>query len=299
MSTPVHQKTLTNLANGLFNESTDVNSMFIAPVVPTGIVTFSVIDYAKRSGFQTPSGARAIGGDSKAVQSDGDRVDISLKPNGLHDFIDQHELDQAGSQGLALLRQSRTQNLVSQAGNTRFKDTLTQINTVTGAGTATTWDSSADPIVDIDTLIEEMNDSTGILPNRILMSLKAWRIFRNHAKVVERFPGTLKVAPSIAEAEGFFLTDIKIIVCSTVFDTRINVTSSKSNAMGSDLYLFFAQDGANIYDNSFVKTFRIRTGMESNVRTSQKDYGEKLMVDWTEIVYVNNPLAGKRLAISE
>jgi hypothetical protein len=69
--------------------------------------------------------------------------------------------------------------------------------------------------------------------------------------------------------------------------------------MGADLYLFFAQDGANLYDNSFVKTFRIRTGMESNVRTSQKDYGEKLMVDWTEIVYVNNPAAGKRLAISE
>ena len=39
--------------------------------------------------------------------------------------------------------------------------------------------------------------------------------------------------------------------------------------------------------------------MESNVRTSQKDYGEKLMVDWSEIVYVNNPAAGKRLAIAE
>jgi hypothetical protein len=299
MSTPVPQKTLTNFANGLFNEATDEKSTFIAPVVPTGIVTFSVIDYAKRSGFQTPSGARAIGGDSKAVQSDGDRIDISLKPNGLHDFIDDHELDQAGSQGLALLRQSRTQNLVSQAGNTRFKDTLAQINSVTGAGIATDWSSSGDPILEIDTLIEEMNDSTGILPNRILLSLKAWRIFRNHPKVLARYPGKNKVSPSISEAEGFFLTDIKILVCTTVFDTKIAATSAITNAMGADLYLFFAESGANIYDNSFVKTFRIRTGMESNVRTSQKDYGEKLMVDWTEIVYVNNPSAGKRLAISE
>jgi hypothetical protein len=272
----------------------------MAPVVPTGIVTFSVIDYAKRSGFQTPSGARAIGGDSKAVQSDGDRVEISLKPNGLHDFIDQHELDQAGGDGLALLRQSRTQNLVSQAGNSRYKDTINAINAITGAGTATTWDSSADPISDLDTLIEEMNDSTGLLANRMMMSLKAWRIFRNNPAVIERFPGMNKVSVSTAETEGFFINpNMKIMVSSTVFDTRINTTSSKTNALGADLYLFYAQDGANIYDNSFAKTFRIRTGMESNVRTSQKDYGEKLMVDWTEVIYVNNPAAGKRLAISE
>ena len=145
-----------------------------------------------------------------------------------------------------------------------------------------------------------MNNSTGLLANRILMSLTAWRIFRNHPKVIERYPGTQKISPSVMEAEGFFINpNLKILVCSTVFDTRINTTSSKSNAIAADLYLFFAQDGANIYDNSFVKTFRIRTGMESNVRTSQKDYGEKLMVDWTEIVYVNNPAAGVRLAISE
>ena len=300
MSTPVPQKTLSNFANGLFNESSDENAMFIAPIVGAGIVTFSVIDYAKRAGFQTPSGARAIGGDSKAVQSDGDRVDISLKPNGLHDFIDQHELDQAGAQGLALLRQSRTQNLVSQASNSRFKDTITQINTVLNSPTATTWDSAADPISDIDTLIEEMNDTTGILPNRILMSLKAWRIFRNHPKVIERYPGTQKISPSTMEAEGFFInSDLKIKVCSTVFDTRINVTSSKTNAVGADLYLFFAQDNAGLYDNSFAKTFRMRVNLESSVRTSQKDYGEKLMVDWTEIVYVNNASAGVRLTISE
>ncbi len=300
MATPVPQKTLSKFANGLFNESSDENAMFIAPPVPTGIVTFNVIDYAKRSGFQTPSGVRAIGGDSTAVQSDGDSVDISLKPHGLHDFIDQHELDQAGKDGLSILRQSRTQNLVSQASNSRFKDTITRINLVLNSPTAKTWDDAANPIKDIDTLIEEMSDSTGVMPNRILMSLKAWRIFRNNPAVIERFPGTKKISPSIFEAEGFFInSDLQIKVCSTVFDTKMNAASSKGNAVGADLYLFFAQQNASLYDNSFTKTFRMRSSMEASVRTSQKDYGEKLMVDWTEVVYVNNPSVGVRLTISE
>ena len=153
MATPVPQKTLSKFANGLFNESSDENAMFIAPPVPTGIVTFNVIDYAKRSGLQTPSGVRAIGGDSTAVQSDGDSVDISLKPHGLHDFIDQHELDQAGKDGLSILRQSRTQNLVSQASNSRFKDTITRINLVLNSHTAKTWDDAANPIKDSYTIM--------------------------------------------------------------------------------------------------------------------------------------------------
>jgi hypothetical protein len=300
MSTPIFQKTLSNFANGLFNEDSMENSMFLAPVVPTGQVTFSVNDYAERSGFQTPSAARAIGGMSKAVQSDGGTVEISLKPNGLHDFIDDHELDQAGSAGLALLRQSRTQNLVSQASNSRFKSTIDVINAGTGAGTATVWGASDDPIAELDLIIEEMSNETGLLANKMMMSLTAWRIFRNNPAVIERFPGMNKVSVSTAETEGFFINpSMQIKVCSTVFDSRINVTTSKGNAIGADLYLYYSQDGANLYDNSFAKTFRVRNGVEASVRTSRKDHGEKIMVDWTEVVYVNNLAAGKRLAISE
>ncbi len=300
MASPVPQKTLTKFANGLFQDSADPNSEFLAPVVGTGIVTFTVLDYAKRSGFQIPDGARAIGGDSKAVQSDGERVQISLKPNGLHDMIDQHELDQAGPDGISLLRQSRVQNIVSQASNSRFKNTIETINSVLNSPIAANWADANDPIKQIDTLIEEMSNETSKMPNRMLMSLTAWRIFRNNAKVIDRFPGMAQISVSKAQSEGFFINpDLKIMVCNTIFDSKIAAASSKGNAIAADAYLFYAQDGANVYDNSFAKTFRVTTAMSSNVRTSQKDYGEKLMVDWTEVVYVNNPAMGRRLAVTE
>ena len=92
---------------------------------------------------------------------------------------------------------------------------------------------------------------------------------------------------------------MKIMIVDTVFDTSINITSSKTNAMAGDVYIFFAQDNANTYDNSFTKTFRIQSNPFQSVRVSQKDYGEKIMVDWTEVVYVNNPAMGVRLQVTE
>lgn len=300
MSTPTFQKTLSNFANGHFNADSMENSMFLAPVVPTGQITFSVNDYADRSGFQTPTSARAIGGMSKAVQSDGGTVEISLKANGLHDFIDDIELDKAGSAGLKLLRESRVQNLVSQASNSRFKSTIDVINAATGNGTATDWGVAEDPISQIDVIIENMNNETGYMANKMLMSLTAWRIFRNNPAVIERFPGMNKVSVSTAQTEGFFINpNMQIKVCSTVFDTRINVATSKTNAIGADMYIYYSQSGANLWDNSFAKTFRVRPSVEASVRTVRERHGEAILLDWTEVVYVNNLEVGKRLAITE
>ena len=299
MATPSTINTLNNFAKGLFNEQTNEFSDFLAPVVTTGAATFNVIDYAKRSGFQVPSGARAIGGDSKAVQSDGERVQISLKPYGLHDTIDTFELDQAGTSGVKLMRESRVSNLISQSSNSKFKDTLDVVNGVVTT-VAEVWGGSEDPIKDIDAQILAISNKTGKMPNRIMMSLTAWSIFRNNAAVIARQPGKDQVSFTVEQASSMFLNPkMKIMIVDTVFDTRINVTSSKANAMAGDVYIFFAQDDSNVYDNSFTKTFRIQSNPFQSVRVSPKDYGEKIMVDWTEVVYVNNPDMGVRLQVTE
>ncbi len=80
---------------------------------------------------------------------------------------------------------------------------------------------------------------------------------------------------------------------------RINVTSSKANAIGADLYIYYSQDGVSLYDNSFAKTFRVRNNVEASIRTVRERHGEALLLDWTEVAYVNNLEVGKRLAISE
>lgn len=302
MSTPANVNTLNQYAKGLFQSTSSPLADFLAPVVPTGAAQFSVIDYAKRSSFQTPSAKRAIGGDSTAVATDGEKVTITLAPYALHDIIDKHELDLAADEGgRALLREARVRNLVSQAGNSRLSEALTVLRAGVSA-TAEVWGASDDPVADIDSQMESIGNTIGMVPNRVVMSLSAWRIFKNHSKVIDRYPGSKKVAPMVTEVGGLFLNpSTEVMVATSVFDAKLNATESKSNALtdtNAEVWIYYTEDNANQFDASAFKTFRVQDNPFGGVRVVPKDFGEKPIVEWTEAAYVNNANAAARLTVT-
>lgn len=299
MATPANISTLNQFAKGLFQETSSPLADFLAPVVQTGAASFSVIDYAKRSAFQVPSAKRAIGGDSTAVLTDGERVSISLSPYALHDIIDNHELALATTgEGSRILREARVRNLVSQAGNSRLNETLTVMRAGVSA-TAEVWGASDDPVADIDAYMEAIANSTGLLPNRVVFNLGAWSIFKNHSKVISRYPGSNKVNPTISDVGSLFLNpNAQCMVSTAIKDTPLNAASTKSKALATEVWLYFTEENANTFDASAFKTFRVQANPFGGVRTSQKDFGEKIITEWTEAAYVNNAAAAKRLTIT-
>ena len=299
MATPANISTLNQFAKGLFQETASPLADFLAPVVPTGAASFSVIDYAKRSGFQVPSAKRAIGGDSTAVMTDGARINISLSPYALHDIIDQHELDLATTgEGSRILREARVRNLVSQAGNSRLSETLAVLRAGVSAS-AEVWSSSDDPVADIDSYMESIANATGLIPNRVVFNLGAWVLFRNHSKVIARYPGAAKASPSISDIGSLFLNpNAQCQVATTVYDTKLNATTSKSKALATEVWVYFAEENANQFDSSAFKTFRVQANPFGSVRAIQKDFGEKIITEWTEAAYVNNAAAAARLTVT-
>lgn len=306
MATPANINTLNQFAKGLFQSTSSPLADFLAPVVPTGAADFSIIDYAKRSSFQVPNASRAIGGDSTAVVTDGERVSISLKPYALHDMIDKHELDRATTgEGSRLLREGRTQNLVSQAGNSRLSETLSVLRSGVSA-TAEVWGASNDPVDDIDAQIQAISDRTGLMANRIVFSLSAWRIFKNAAAVKSRITSgnskTKTAAVMINDVGSLFLNpSVECMVGTSVFDTKLNASESKANALtdtNPEVWIYHTADNSNTFDGGAFKTFRVRANPFGGVRISQKDFGEKLIVEWTETAYVNNSDAAARLTVT-
>lgn len=299
MATPANINTLNQFAKGLFQATSSPLADFLAPVVPTGAASFTIMDYAKRSGFQVPSAKRAIGGDSTAVMTDGERIQINLNPYALHDIIDTHELALATTgEGSRILREARVQNLVSQAGNSRLNETLTVLRAGVSA-TAAIWGAAADPVAEIDAIMEAVANSTGLIPNRVVFNLGAWSIFKNHAKVISRFPGTQKINPSINDAGSLFLNpNARCMVGTAIKDTSLNSATVKSKALGTEVWVYFAEENSNMFDNSAFKTFRVQANPFGGVRVLPKDFGEKIITEWTEAAYVNNPAAAARLAVT-
>lgn len=305
MATPANISTLNQFAKGLFQTTANPLADFLAPVVSTGAADFTVIDYAKRSSFQVPSAKRAIGGDSTAVATDGERVSISLQPYGLHDMIDKHELDRATTgEGSRLLREARVQNLVSQAGNSRLSETLSVLRDGVSAASSN-W-GSLDPVDEIDAKIEAISNATGLMANRIVFSLAAWRIFKNAATVKARLTSgntkTKTAAVMLDDVGSLFLNpSVEVMVGTPVFDAKLNATESKANALtdtNPEVWIYNVSQNSNTFDPGAFKTFRVRANPIDGVRISQKDYGEKVMVDWTESAYVNNAAAAARLTVT-
>lgn len=306
MATPANISTLNQFAKGLFQATASPLADFLAPVVVTGAASFSVIDYAKRSSFQVPSAKRAIGGDSTAVITDGERVSITLNPYALHDIIDNHELDLATTgEGSRILREARVQNLVSQAGNSRLKETLTVLRTSISA-TAQVWGASDDPVADIDAEMKTIADTIGMLPNRVVFSLGAWSIFKNATLVRGRITSgnskTKDATVMLSDAGSLFLNPNTLCELSTVVnDSKLNATTSKANALtdtNPEVWIYFAEPNANTFDASAFKTFRVRANPFGAVRISPKDFGEKIITEWTEAAYVNNASAAARLTVT-
>jgi hypothetical protein len=306
MATPANIPTLNQFAKGLFQQTASPLADFLAPVVPTGAAQFNIIDYAKRSSFQVPSAKRAIGGDSTAVVTDGERVLITLQPYALHDIIDTHELDLATTgEGSRLLREGRVGNLVSQAGNSRLSETLSVLRTGVAA-TAEVWGSSDDPIADIDSYMKTVADTIGPVPNRVVFSLGAWSIFKNATAVKGRITsGNSKSKDAVVMLDdvGSLLLNpnTQCMVSTVAFDTRLNATTSKANALtdtNAEVWIYYAADNANTFDASAFKTFRVQANPFGGVRVLPKDFGEKHIVEWTEAAYVNNAAAAKRLTVT-
>jgi len=299
MATSANISVLNQFAKGLFQDTSSPVADFLAPVVPTGAAEFSIIDYGQRSGFQTPDARRAIGGDSSAVVTDGERINVSLQPYALHDMIDNHELDRATTgEGSRILREARVRNLVSQAGNSRLNETLTTLRAGVSAA-AQTWGSSTDVISAIDEKMKEIADSIGLLPNRVVFNLGAWEAFKNNSTVIDRYPGAVTAAPQIGGIGSLFLNpDTQCMMSTSVFDSKIRQTSAKANALTSDVWIYYSSESVDMFDPSAFKTFRVRNNPFGGVRVVQKDFGEKVITEWTEAAFVNNVDAAKRLDIT-
>ena len=299
MATSANISVLNQFAKGLFQDTSSPVADFLAPVVPTGAAEFSIIDYGQRSGFQTPDARRAIGGDSSAVVTDGERINVSLQPYALHDMIDNHELDRATTgEGSRILREARVRNLVSQAGNSRLNETLSTLRAGVSAA-AQTWGSSTDVISAIDEKMKEIADSIGLLPNRVVFNLGAWEAFKNNSTVIDRYPGSVTAAPQIGGIGSLFLNpDTQCMMSTSVFDSKIRQTSAKANALTSDVWIYYSSDSVDMFDPSAFKTFRVRNNPFGGVRVVQKDFGEKVITEWTEAAFVNNVDAAKRLDIT-
>ncbi|MCW5559873.1 MAG: hypothetical protein KIT22_18805, partial [Verrucomicrobiae bacterium] len=224
-------------------------------------------------------------------------------PQALEVAVDDHERELAGDADREL-EEAKVDTLITSATISFEDKALTKIKAaLTAAGGVGVWSNATnDPVAEIDAQIESIATAIGMLPNRIVFGLGAWRVFRNHALVKGRQPGAEIIGLSTQQAAGMFLNpnmEIRVGVLSKD-TTKFGAAKAAQNIVGGEVFIFYGSASPTLYDASFAKTFRTRNGGVDTVRRyrSDRNRSDILAVDWSEDIQVVSAACGRRITLS-
>lgn len=296
-----------HLSTYAFGIAQDVSSSlaeFIAPTVPTGGASGQFKKYDEKNAFQIFDTGRGVGGPAKRMEMLATDPFFNCSPQALEIPIDDHERALAGENS-SQLEEAKIKTVVTAAALSHENKVFAKIAAAVAAtGSIGVWSNPAnnDPIDDIDSQIEAIAIATGMMPNRIVFGLGAWRIFRKHSKVIARQPGADLIGLNVNQAAGMLLNpgmEIRIGLLSK--DTaKIGAAKSATNIVGAEVYIFFNSDSPSIYDPSFAKTFATRAGGVDQVRQYREEGNRSdiYAIDWTEDIQVVSNSLVRRITLS-
>lgn len=298
---------LTNYAHGLSQDLASSLAEFLAPTVVTPASIGQFKKYDEKNAFQVYDTSRPLGGGAVRIKFESTDPTYNCKPQALEIPVDDAERDSAGDDATAqqALDESKISTLLSATHVGHEDKVLAAIKAgVAAVGGVGVWSAPAvnNPIVEIDAQIKAITVAAGRMPNRIAFGIGAWNYFRNHDKVIGRFPNAALVGVTKEQARGLFLNpSMEIAVGVLSKDTaKWGNAAAKVNIVGDEVFIFYASNAPTIYDPSAVKTFMTRRGSVEAVRT-YRDEGARSdvhAVDWSQDIQVVSTVLIKRITVT-
>ena len=304
LSTATYKETLKQYAYGVAQDVKSALADFIAPRVPVGVGTGMFKKFDDKNAFQRYDTARAVGGPATRIEFASTDGNFNCEANALEVPIDDQEREKAGDAQSAL-EEAKTRTLVINASLAREKRVFDLVKAnVAAAASKGAWtsDAAAQPIDEIDEQIEAIATLTGLMPNRMVIGLGAWRILKNHPHVLSRLNGSPDKSVSLDAFAGMLLNpqiEIRVGIMS-IDANKTGKAASKSNVVGSEIFLFHGSDNPTQYDPGFAKTFSVGANSVEAVRLyrEERNRSDILAVDWSEDVQVVSAICAKRITVS-
>lgn len=301
--------TIRQFAQGAAQEATAPVADFLAPTVEVATSVGNYKSYTEANRFKLPDTLRAIGGRATELRFLASDQTYNCKPHALDYPVD--NLEQLEAAGLENMLREGAVACAEIAGLAHEYAVITAALAAAGAGTSKTWDSSSDPVSDVDDAIlavlkaAKYGSAMGI---GVLFGATAWKIFKNASAVRGRFvvsatkggAGVGLAVPSEESASGLFVASPEVRTSYMVYDTAAEgVAESISFLLDSTVLVFARKANPTRRDPSFMKTFRLMgQWMVPGSYTRDDGRAEVAKFDWSEDVKVTNSSAVTRYNVS-
>ena len=242
------------------------NSMIadqIAPVVNVNKQSDSFYKWEIADAFRIWESKRAPATEANVMERNMSSDTYYAKNYALKDRIPYEDIENADAGMLFTERSSRIMSIkdalmLDMEQRVALKCTSGS-NVGSYSATGSAWDdyANSDPILDIETGILNVEDSTGYRPNSILLSRKAWRHLRNNTTLIGRIFGeqSRKVVKPADIADLFELE--RVLVGGALYNTAArNQTATLSPLWSDDVLIYYAPKTARKDAPSFMYSFR-------------------------------------------
>lgn len=299
--------TIREYAQGAAQRAVQPVADFLAPAVSVAVSVGKYKIYTAQNQFKVPETRRAIGGRAVEIGWDASDGTYNCEPHALDVPVDRLEqLEQADLEN-AMMEAS---DLAAEVGGLAHeKAVIDAAVAALGAGTDKTWDSSADPVDDLDEQILNVIKAAkygSLMGVRILFGAGAWRIFKNQSSVRGRFivgnrtRGATQT-PTVDTVGQLFVSQPQVRQSFMVYDTtKEGVAESISFLLNNKVLIYACKDVPTRRDPSFMKTFRLRgQWMVPGTYSRDDQRVDVAKFDWSEDVKVTNSSAGVMLNVSD
>jgi hypothetical protein len=278
---------------------------FLAPTVevPTSVGRFK--KYTEKNRFRIPQTLRAIGGRAAELSFDVSDESYNCNPHALDYPVDNLERLEAGE--LEDCLREGAVACAEVAALAHEKSVIDAALAAIGAGTSKTWNSSADPVSDLDDAILSVIKAAkygSLMGVGVLFGTSAWKIFKNAEKVRGRIVGGLGkgglAVPTEPIAGNLLIGNPDVRTSYMVYDDAPEgKTEDIKFLLDSSILIFARRANPTRRDPSFMKTFRL-AGQYMVPGSYVREDGrvEVAKFDWSEDVRITNASAAVRLNIS-
>jgi len=300
--------TLREFAQGAAQSAIMPTADFLAPTVEVATSTGRFKVYTEKKRFRIPNTLRGIGGRATELSFEASDATYNCSPHALDYPVD--NLEQLEARALEDTMKEAAVAVAEVAALAHEKTVIDAALAAVGAGTSKTWNSSADPVSDIDAAILSVIKTAkygSLMGVGILFGATAWTIFKNQALVRGRFvvgpgaKGGIGVAvPTEDIARQLFVGGPEVRTSYMVYDNAAEGVAEDIRFILDSVVLVFARKASPTRrDPSFMKTFRLMNQYmvpSSYVRDDGRV--EVAKFDWSEDVKVTNSAAAVRLNVS-
>jgi hypothetical protein len=162
-------------------------------------------------------------------------------------------------------------------------------NVGSSAGVASEWDvaDSSDPIGDMHTAMDNVEDLTGTRPNKLLIGNAAWRSLRRNDQILNRIFGTNNGGGFPNTGQVANLLEVEQIMVGHVYRNTANEAQAEalSNIWADHVVAYYAPPSPSRDLPSFMYSFRWATGGLPNMQAERHPFDSKTKTEEVEVGY--------------